>query len=137
MEVPALSVRTLLATRRITEIDLLLTDVQVYDREVVEHFLACGVNPTIIHFEHCHTSRPGLDALHRKLVEHGNRFNELENDISATGPTSRLPNISCVEGFSRKSKIKDSGNHFGLHAKSPLKPDLRGLASGFIGPTMG
>ena len=80
IEVPALSVQTLLAKHRITEIDLLLTDVQGYDREVVEQFLTRGVNPTLIHFEHCHTSRPALDALYRKLVEHGYRFNELEND---------------------------------------------------------
>ena len=80
IEVPALSVQTLLAKHRITEIDLLLTDVQGYDHEVVEQFLSCGVNPTIIHFEHCHTSRHALDALYRKHVEHGYRFNELEHD---------------------------------------------------------
>ena len=40
VEVPALSVQTLLAKHRITKIDLLLTDVQGYDPEVVEQFLA-------------------------------------------------------------------------------------------------
>jgi FkbM family methyltransferase len=80
VEVPALSVKTLLAKHRITKIDLLLTDVRGYDCEVVEQVLACGVKPTIIHFEHCHTARPALDELYRKLVEHGYRFNELEID---------------------------------------------------------
>ena len=80
VEVPALSVQTLLAKHRITTIDLLLTDVQGYDCEVVEQVLACGVKPTIIHFEHCHTARPALDALYRKLVKHRYRFNELEID---------------------------------------------------------
>ena len=56
VEVPALSVQTLLVKHRIKKIDLLLTDVQGYDGEVVEQFLACGVKPTIIHFEHCHTA---------------------------------------------------------------------------------
>jgi FkbM family methyltransferase len=80
VEVPALSVKTLLAKHRITNIDLLQTDVQGYDLEVVEQFLACGIKPTIIHFEHCHTARPALDALYRKLVEHGYRFNESKFD---------------------------------------------------------
>jgi FkbM family methyltransferase len=88
VEVPALSVQTLLAKHRITKIDLLLTDVQGYDREVVEQFLACGVKPTIIHFEHCHTTRPVLDALYRKLVEHGYRFNELEIDALCYLPSA-------------------------------------------------
>ena len=81
VEVPALSVQTLLAKHRITKIDLLLTDVQGYDREVVEQFLACGVKPTIIHFEHCHTARPSLEALYRKLAKHHYRLNELEIDV--------------------------------------------------------
>src|SRR3979490_1393094 len=80
VEVPALSVKTLLAKHGITKVDLLLTDVQGYDSEVVEQFLACEVKPTIIHFEHCHTARPALDALYRTLVEHGYRLNELEID---------------------------------------------------------
>jgi FkbM family methyltransferase len=88
VEVPALSVRTLLAKHGITKIDLLLTDVQGYDREVVEQFLACGVKPTIIHFERCHTARPALDALYRKLVEHGYRFNELEIDALCYLPSA-------------------------------------------------
>ena len=80
VELPALSVQTLLAKHRITKIDLLITDVQGYDGEVVEQFLACGVKPTIIHFEHCHTSPPALAALYRKLVEHGYYFSELDSD---------------------------------------------------------
>ena len=80
VEVPTLSVQTLVAKHRITKIDLLQTDVQGYDREVVEQFLASGTKPTIIQFEHCHTSRLALDALYRKLVKHGYRFNELEID---------------------------------------------------------
>jgi FkbM family methyltransferase len=88
VEVPALSVWTLLAKHRITNIDLLLTDVQGYDGEVVEQVLACGVKPTIIHFEHCHTARPALDALYGKLVEHGYRFNELEIDALCYLPSA-------------------------------------------------
>jgi FkbM family methyltransferase len=88
VEVPALSVQTLLAKHRITKIDLLLTDVQGYDLEVVEQFLACGVKPTIIHFEHCHTARPALDALYRKLVKHRYRFNELEIDAFCYLPSA-------------------------------------------------
>ena len=88
VEVPALSVQTLLAKHRITKIDLLLTDVQGYDGEVVEQFLACGVKPTIIHFEHCHTARPALDSLYRKLVKHGYRFNELEIDALCYLPST-------------------------------------------------
>jgi FkbM family methyltransferase len=88
VELPALSVQTLLAKHRITKIDLLLTDVQGYDREVVEQFLACGVKPMIIHFEHCHTSRPALDALYRNLVKHGYHFNELEIDTLCYLPST-------------------------------------------------
>jgi len=88
VEVLALSVHTLLAKHRITKIDLLLTDVQGYDGEVVEQVLACGVKPTIIHFEHCHTARPALDALYGKLVEHGYRFNELEIDALCYLPSA-------------------------------------------------
>ena len=88
VEVPALSVQTLLAKHRIAKIDLLLTDVQGYDREVVEQFLACGVEPTIIHFEHCHTTRPALTALYRKLVKRGYRFNELEIDALCYLPSA-------------------------------------------------
>jgi FkbM family methyltransferase len=88
VEVPALSVQTLLAKYRITKIDLLLTDVQGYDREVVEQFLACGVKPTIILFEHCHTARPALDAFYRKLVKHGYRFNELDIDALCYLPSA-------------------------------------------------
>jgi len=88
VEVPSLSVQTFLAKHRITKIDLLLTDVQGYDPEVVEQFLACGVKPTIIHFEHCHTARPALDALYGKLVEHGYRFNELEIDALCYLPSA-------------------------------------------------
>jgi hypothetical protein len=88
VEVPALSVRTLLAKHRITKIDLLLTDVQGYDGEVVEQVLACGVKPTIIHFEHCHTARLALDMLYHKLVEHGYRFNELEIDAVCYLPSA-------------------------------------------------
>ena len=80
IELPALSVQTLLAKHRITKIDLLLTDVQGYDREIVEQFLVCGVKPTIIHFEHSHMTRPALDALYRELVKHGYRFTELDSD---------------------------------------------------------
>jgi FkbM family methyltransferase len=88
VEVPALSVQTLLAKHRITKIDLLLTDLQGYDGEVVEQVLACGVKPTIIHFEHCHTARPALDAIYRKLVEHGYRLNELEIDALCYLPSA-------------------------------------------------
>jgi FkbM family methyltransferase len=88
VEVPALSVQTLLLKHRITKIDLLLTDVQGYDTEVVEQFLACGVRPTIIYFEHCHAARPALDALYRKLVNHGYRFNELEIDAICYLPSA-------------------------------------------------
>lgn len=88
VEVPALSVQTLLAKHRIAKIDLLLTDVQGYDGEVVEEVLACGVKPTIIHFEHCHTARPALDALYRKLVEHGYHLNELEIDALCYLPST-------------------------------------------------
>jgi hypothetical protein len=88
VEVAALSVQTLLTKHRITKIDLLLTDVQGYDGEVVEPVLACGVKPTIIHFEHCHTARPALDALYRKLVEHGYRVNELEIDALCYLPSA-------------------------------------------------
>lgn len=80
VEVPAMSVQTLLAKHRITKVDLLLTDVQGYDSAVVEQFLVCGIRPMIICFEHCHTTRPTLDALYRQLVRHGYRFNEFEND---------------------------------------------------------
>jgi FkbM family methyltransferase len=88
VEVPVLSVRTLLNKHRITKIDLLLTDIQGYDCVVVEQFLACGVKPTIIHFEHCHTARPALDGLYRKLVNQGYRFNELEIDTVCYLPTA-------------------------------------------------
>jgi FkbM family methyltransferase len=88
VEVPALSVQTLLAKHRITKIDLLLTDVQGYDGEVVEQVLACGVKPTIIHFEHCHTARPALDALYGRLHEHGYRFEELEIDVLCYLPSA-------------------------------------------------
>ncbi|MBS1801659.1 MAG: FkbM family methyltransferase [Acidobacteria bacterium] len=80
LDVPALSVKTLLSKHQITNIDLLLTDVQGYDSEVVEQFLACGVKPTIIHFEHCHTARATLERLYRKLFENGYRFNGLQID---------------------------------------------------------
>jgi FkbM family methyltransferase len=80
VELPALSVRSLLAKHGVTKIDLLQTDVQGYDREIVEQFLGCGVKPTIIHFEHCHTARSALLTLYRKLVEQGYRFNEFEYD---------------------------------------------------------
>jgi len=62
--------------------------VQGYDREVVVQFLACAVKPTIILFEHCHTARAALDALYRKLVEHGYRFNELEIDALCYLPSA-------------------------------------------------
>ena len=61
---------------------------QGYDREVVVQFLACAVKPTIILFEHCHTARAALDALYRKLVEHGYRFNELEIDALCYLPSA-------------------------------------------------
>ncbi len=80
IELPAVSVRTLLARHRIAKVDLLLTDVQGFDREIVEQFLACGVKPTIMHFEHSHMSRSSLDTLYRELVRHGYRFTELDSD---------------------------------------------------------
>lgn len=86
VEVPAYSVPTLLARHSITKVDLLQTDVQGYDREVVEQFLACGVKPTAIHFEHCHTARPALLALYRKLVDVGYRISEFEYDSIAYRP---------------------------------------------------
>lgn len=88
VEVPALSVQTLVAKHRITKVDLLITDVQGYDREVVEQFLACGIRPTIIHFEHCHTSPSALAALYRKLIEHGYRFNEFDSDTICYLPST-------------------------------------------------
>jgi FkbM family methyltransferase len=80
VEVPSLSVKTLVARHRIEKIDLLQTDVQGYDVEVVEQFLACGLRPAVIHFEHCHTPRGPVERLYRKLVEHGYRFNEANVD---------------------------------------------------------
>lgn len=84
--VPALSVRTLLARHGVSAVDLLQTDVQGYDREVVEQFLAAGVKPTVLHFEHCHTPRPALLALYRRLVKEGYRFHEMEYDTVAYLP---------------------------------------------------
>lgn len=86
VEVSALSVRTLLAKHRVTAVDLLQSDVQGYDREVVEQFLATGVKPTVIHFEHCHTPRAELLALYRRLVKEGYRFQEMEYDTVAYAP---------------------------------------------------
>jgi hypothetical protein len=57
---------------------------------VVEQVLACGVKPTIIHFEHCHTARPALHALYRKLVEHGYHFHEFEIDTLCYLPSAVL-----------------------------------------------
>ncbi len=83
ISVPALSVRTLIDQHRISRIDLLQTDVQGYDREVVEQFLDHGVKPSVIHFEHCHTPRGALHNLYRRLVVEGYRYNEFEHDTVA------------------------------------------------------
>jgi FkbM family methyltransferase len=80
IEVQALSVRSLLRKHHIESLDLLLTDVQGYDCEVVNQFLDCGVRPKIIHFEHCHTARSVLNKLYRRLVSQGYRFIELDVD---------------------------------------------------------
>jgi hypothetical protein len=63
--VPALSVQTLLVKHRIKKIDRRAR----VRRRGGPTFLACGVKPTMIRFEHCHTARPALDALYRKLVD--------------------------------------------------------------------
>jgi FkbM family methyltransferase len=80
IEVQALSVRSLLRKHNIKSLDLLLTDVQGYDCEVVNQFLDCGVKPTIVHFEHCHTDRSVLSKLYRRLVSEGYRLIELDVD---------------------------------------------------------
>jgi hypothetical protein len=54
--------------------------VQGYDREVIEQFLAAAVQPTVIHFGHWHTPWPQLDALYRRLVQHGYRFHPMGGD---------------------------------------------------------
>jgi FkbM family methyltransferase len=84
IQVPALSVRSLLHKHRVDFVDLLLTDVQGYDCEVVNQFLDCGVKPTIIQFEHVHTARPVLNRLYSKLVAQGYQFIELEIDTLCT-----------------------------------------------------
>jgi len=86
VEVPALCVRSLLARHGVSRVDLLQTDVQGSDREVVEQFLDCGVRPGVLHFEHCHTPRPALNALYRRLVKDGYRFAEFEYDTVAYTP---------------------------------------------------
>ncbi|MDJ0448891.1 FkbM family methyltransferase [Methylocystis sp. JR02] len=80
IEVTCLSVRSLLRKHGIESVDVLLTDVQGYDVEIVHQFLDCGMRPQIIHFEHCHSTRAMLEKLYRRLLKEGYRFSELEFD---------------------------------------------------------
>ncbi|KAF2991224.1 FkbM family methyltransferase [Methylocystis sp. MJC1] len=88
IEVNCLSVRSLLQKHGVHSIDVLLTDVQGYDVEIVSQFLDCGLRPQIIHFEHCHSSRPALEKLYDRLVKEGYRLSELEFDTLCLLPQS-------------------------------------------------
>lgn len=88
IEVKCLSVRSLLQKHGVRSVDVLLTDVQGYDVEIMNQFLDCGVRPQIIHFEHCHSSRVALETLYSRLLKEGYRLSELEFDTLCLLPQS-------------------------------------------------
>lgn len=92
IEVNCLSVRSLLQKHGVRSIDVLLTDVQGYDVEIVGQFLDYGLRPPIIHFEHCHASRPALEKLYDRLQKAGYRLSELEFDTLCLLPRSESVN---------------------------------------------
>jgi FkbM family methyltransferase len=86
IDVPALSVQSLLARHHITKIDLLQIDTQGYDCEIVRQFLSSPWRPTVIHFEHYHTGLDDLHACYLSLAAEGYRLATMEIDTVAYRP---------------------------------------------------
>jgi FkbM family methyltransferase len=83
LEVPALTVRTLLARHRVERVDLLQIDAEGYDYEVIKQFDAAGVRPALIHFEHYHFSREERRDCLAFLAARGYRLHRDRMDIVA------------------------------------------------------
>ena len=83
IEVPGLSVQSLLGKHDITKIDLLQIDTQGFDCQIVKQFLSSPVRPTVINFEHYHTGPDDLQTCYRLLVDNGYRLAPLEIDTVA------------------------------------------------------
>jgi FkbM family methyltransferase len=83
IEVPGLSVKSLLAKHDITKIDLLQIDTQGFDCQIVKQFLSSPIRPTVINFEHYHTGPDDLLNCYRLLADSGYRLAPLEIDTVA------------------------------------------------------
>jgi len=71
VEVPTLSVATLLSKHSIKKIDLLQIDTEGYDFELIKMFCLDAVKPTIINFEHVAMPRQQRWECSRFLAAHG------------------------------------------------------------------
>lgn len=83
VQVPAISVPSLIARHQLVRIDLLQTDTQGYDCAIVQQFLGSPCLPTLINFEHCHASSDELQRCYRRLVDYGYRLAKFEHDTVA------------------------------------------------------
>ena len=81
--VQAMTMQALLDKHGIRHLDLLQVDTEGYDFEILKFVLACGLQPRIINYEHCHLPPHTRHAAQRTLVDRGYRFLEIGKDTLA------------------------------------------------------
>jgi FkbM family methyltransferase len=80
VQVPTVTVKTLLRNHAIDRINLLQVDTEGYDFEIVEMFFGEGRLPEIINFERQHLSAKNKQESRRLLAKHGYRFVDVGMD---------------------------------------------------------
>jgi FkbM family methyltransferase len=71
IQVPALSVSSLLLKHAVSKIDLLQIDAEGFDYEIIKMFNFKNIKPTVINLEHCHMSGPERRECWRYLADWG------------------------------------------------------------------
>lgn len=89
IEVPALTLGTLLDRYRVTAVDLLQIDAEGFDFEVLEMLLATDHRPPVIGFEHLNLSPADKLDCARVLRDHGYRYSSFGRDTVAYRPPAR------------------------------------------------
>lgn len=83
MQVPAVTMATLLKSQNIKNVGLLQIDTEGFDADIVAQTLACDIRPLIINYEFKHLSAPTRAECKRRLLAAGYVFIDVYPDTLA------------------------------------------------------
>jgi len=91
VQVPTITVNTLLQKHRLPEITLLQIDTEGYDFEILKMFFAAHIFPEIVNFERVHLPFRNQQESRYQLIKHGYRFVDVGIDTLAIRAGSSWP----------------------------------------------